>query len=447
MSAVEIRPTASKEKELYLADYAALRGDSSRDPAWLRGLRERAISNFQHLSFPGVRDEDWKYTSVAPILKVPFRSSTVPAAADLRKAGDAARRATPAGATGLVFVNGHHAADLSSGLDGRATVAALSALPDLGGRLAEPHLGRYASYDRVTFTALNQALLGDVAVIHIPKNQTVADPIHVTFVSTSEEGVTGSHTRVLVVADEGARATVVETYVGIGQQQYLTNAVTEIALGDGASVEHIKLLQESERAFHVGTTQVHQGRDSNLASIAITMGAALARNDLNVVLAGQGAACTLHGLYLTSGIQHVDNHTAIEHAAPHGTSRQVYKGILDGASRAVFNGKVFVQKDAQHTDAQQTNRNLLLSGEATIDTKPQLEILADDVKCTHGAAIGQLDEEALFYLRSRAMSEQTARSLLTYAFASEVVERITAEPLRVQLDEQLRSRLLQGGQD
>jgi Fe-S cluster assembly protein SufD len=444
MSAIDTRPAASKEKEPYLADYTTRTADHAKDPAWLRQLRQRAISRFQQLSFPTIRDEDWKYTSVAPILRVPFRASPGLKATAVREAGAAVRRAVPAGATGLVFVNGHYAADLSSAGGGPATIAALLALPDVGGRIAEPHLGRHASYDRATFTALNQALLGDVAVVHVPKGQALSEPIYLTFVANSEEGQTASHTRVLIVADEGARATVVETYVGVGDQQYFTNAVTEIAIGDGASVEHIKLLQESDRAFHIGTTDVHQGRDSSLASISITMGAALARNGLNVALDGLGANCALHGLYLTGGTQHVDNHTAIEHAAPHGTSRQVYKGILEGASRAVFNGKVVVQKDAQHTDAQQTNRNLLLSGEATIDTKPQLEILADDVKCTHGAAIGQLDEEAMFYLRSRAMSEQTARSLLTYGFASEVVERITVEALRARLDEQLRSRLLQG---
>jgi len=444
MSAVDVRPTVAKEKEPYLADYAARTRNGSTDPAWLRGLRARAISSFRQLSFPSIRDEDWKYTSVAPILRVPFRAASGVEAGEQEEAVDAARRATPAGANRLVFVNGHYAPDLSSVPSGPATVAALSALPDAGGRVAEPHVGRYANYDRATFTALNSALLGDVAVVHVPKGQTVDDPIYLTFVSNSQEGLTGSHTRVLVVADESARATVVETYLGVGEQQYFTNAVTELALGDGASVEHIKLIRESERAFHVGTTQVHQGRDSNLASVSITIGAALARNDLNVVLDGEGAACTLYGLYLTGGSQHVDNHTIIEHTKPHGTSRQVYKGILDGASRAVFNGKVIVHKDAQRTDAQQTNRNLLLSGDATVDTKPQLEIFADDVKCTHGAAIGQLDEEALFYLRSRAMSEQTARNLLTYGFASEVVARISAEPLREQLNEQLRSRLLQG---
>ncbi len=445
MSAIQARATASpREKESYFADYEALAKNGAAGPGWLRDLRSQAIARFGELSFPTTRDEDWKYTSIAPILSVPFRTARSASRADVQAADDTARRAVPAGAAQLVFVNGHYAAELSAGSGSGATVTALSALPDAGVRVAEPYFGRYAAHDRAAFTALNAALLSDVAVVHVPRGQAVAEPIYLTFVATSEDDLTASHPRVLIVLEKGASATVVETYLGVDKQRYLTNAVTEVVLGDGASVEHCKIIRESERAFHVGMTQVHQGRDSSLTSIAITMGGALARNDLNVVLDGEGASCGLYGLYVIGGGQHADNHTAIQHAKPHGTSRQIYKGILDGKSRAVFNGKVIVHQDAQKTDAKQTNRNLLLSSDAVVDTKPQLEIFADDVKCTHGAAIGQLDEEALFYLRSRGMSERTARSLLTYGFASEVVDRISVAPLRDQLDEQLRSILRQG---
>ena len=445
MSALDMRRgVAPGERESYFADYEALTKNGAAGPAWLRDLRSRAIARFGELSFPTTHDEDWKYTSVAPILNVPFKGARDLAPAEQEAATDAAARAVPQGGVHLVFVNGHYTADLSSTHKVGATVAGLSALPDVGGGLAQPHVGRYAPFDRNAFTALNSALLGDVALVHVPRNVALDEPIYLTFVSSSADDLTASHPRVLVVVDEGASATVVETYLGAANQRSFTNAITEIALRNGASVSHCKLIQESERAFHIGTTQVHQGRDSSLTSFSITMGAALTRNDLNVVLDGEGASCTLYGLYVTGDGQHADNHTSIEHTKPHGTSRQIYKGILDGKSRAVFNGKVIVHQDAQKTDAKQTNRNLLLSTDATVDTKPQLEIFADDVKCTHGAAIGQLDEEALFYLRSRAMSEQTARSLLTYGFASEVVERIGVAPLREQLNDRLRSILRQG---
>jgi Fe-S cluster assembly protein SufD len=441
VSAIQASTTAMpKEKESYLADYDSIAGNGATGPAWLRDIRARAMSTFAELRFPTIHDEDWKYTSVAPIVSVPFRSIHGP---NGQAEAASVRHLVPDRSSQLVFVNGRHSSGLSSAASDSVTVTTLSALPDAGGNVVRENLARYAPYDRTAFSALNAALLGEVAIVHVAKGRAGGE-IYLTFASISEDDLTASHPRVLVVLDEGAQATIVETYVGVAGQRYFTNAVTEIAMGDGANLEHYKLIQESDRAFHVGTTQVHQGRDSNLSSVSITMGGALARNDLNVVLDGEGASCALYGLYLTGDGQHADNHTAIEHAQPHGTSRQVYKGILDGKSRAVFNGKVIVRKDAQKTDAQQTNRNLLLSSDATIDTKPQLEIFADDVKCTHGAAIGQLDEEALFYLRSRAMSEQTARSLLTYGFASEVVNHISVAPLREQLDAQLRSLLRRG---
>jgi Fe-S cluster assembly protein SufD len=304
---------------------------------------------------------------------------------------------------------------------------------------AEAHLGKHAPATSQAFVALNTAFLKDVAVVHVPAGRIVETPIHLVFIAQGDE--IASHPRVLIVLERGAAATIVESYVGIGEGRTLSNAISEIVLADGAILTHYKLLQEPEETFHIGTTQVHQERDSVFTSFAVAVGSQLARSELNVTLAAPGADCTLNGLYVVEGSQHVDNHTAIEHAQPHGTSRQLYKGVLDGRSRAVFNGKVVVQPGAVATDAQQTNRNLILSDAALVDTKPQLEIRDNDVRCSHGATIGQLDEDQVFYLKSRGMGEHRARSLLTYGFANEVIARMKLEPIRVELDRLLLNRL------
>jgi Fe-S cluster assembly protein SufD len=309
----------------------------------------------------------------------------------------------------------------------------------------ERELGRLVPIEMNGFVALNTAFFRDGAFISIPPGVAVPEPIHVVHYSSNGPRPSASHPRNLVILGEGSTATIVETYLGGGEHRSLTNAVTEVVLGEGAVLTHCKSVSASvsgqNQAYHVGATSVRQERGSVYTSISFTAGPGLARNDLRVTLQEERADCTLLGLYLPSGSEHVDNHTVIDHAAPHGTSRQLYKGILDGRGRAVFNGRIVVRPGAQQTDARQTNKNVLLSSDATIDTKPQLEILADDVKCSHGATVGQLDPEMLFYLKSRALSGDAARALLTYGFAADVIERVKPASLRDYLAGLLAGRL------
>jgi Fe-S cluster assembly protein SufD len=305
---------------------------------------------------------------------------------------------------------------------------------------AKAHLAKIAR-DGNAFAALNAAFLEDGAFVRIPARMAVAHPIHLVFLSEPVLGPTVSHPRNLVIAEAGSQAHIVETYIGTAGELYFTNAVTEVVLDEGAALDFSKLERESDAAFHVATTEVSQGRDSSFTSHSISLGGALARNDLSVRLDAEGAGCTLNGLFIGSGTQHLDNHTLIDHAQPHGTSRELYKGIMSGQSRGVFNGRIIVRPAAQKTDAMQTNKNLLLSKEALVNSKPALEIFADDVKCRHGSTIGQLDEAALFYLRSRGIGEEDARDLLVYAFASDVASRIRVAPLRAFVEAHLGLRL------
>jgi Fe-S cluster assembly protein SufD len=288
---------------------------------------------------------------------------------------------------------------------------------------------------------LNTAFIASGAFIFIPAGVEVESPVHLLFLSDGRDASVVSFPRVLIVAESGSKATVIESYSGVAEGAYFTNAVVEINLADGARLNHYKVQRESAEAFHVATTQATLGSASSFNSTTITLGARLSRHDINVVLDHEGAECRVDGLYLVGESQHTDTHSLIDHRQPHCTSHQLYKGILDGKSRAVFNGKVFVREGAQQTDAKQTNRNLLLSNEARVDTKPQLEIFADDVKCAHGATVGQLEEEELFYLISRGLNPDLARNLLTYGFAEEVIEKIKVESIKAQLDEAVLNRL------
>jgi Fe-S cluster assembly protein SufD len=435
----------TKGTETYLAAFAARAAQTAAEPAWLAALRQKALARFAELGFPTVRLEDWKYTNVAPIVDAAFPPAPEPTPdAITAPAVERLAPSTPAAAR-LVFVDGWYAPALShtDGLPAGVQVLDLAAAARALPAVVEEHLGRYADFaaqDR-GYVALNTAFIRGGACVYVPAGRTVEAPIELVWVARAAEPAVAAQPRTLVVLERGASATVVERYVAAADSPYLANAVSELVLGDGAILTHYKLLRENARAFHVGTTAVCQRRDSVLRSFSLAMGAALARNDLHVVLSAPGADCTLDGLYVGGEAQHVDNHTAIDHAQPHGTSRQLYKGVLNGRARAVFNGKVFVRPGAQHTDAQQTNKNLLLSEHATVDTKPQLEILADDVKCSHGAAIGQLDAEALFYLRSRGIGPDLARQLLTYGFASEVLDRLPSGALRDELHHALAAWL------
>ena len=296
------------------------------------------------------------------------------------------------------------------------------------------------SYQHQAFVALNTAFLEDGAFIEIPRGVTAAAPIYILFVSTADEP-NASHPRSLILVGDNSQASIIEDYVSLGEATCFTNAVTEIIAGENSVVEHYKLQAENEQAFHISTVQVRQARSSSFTSHSISFGGSLARNDVNVALAGSGAECTLNGLYMTSNKQHVDNHTVVDHLKPHCNSRELYKGILDDRSSAVFNGSVIVRKDAQKTDARQSNKNLLLSEGATINSKPQLEINADDVKCAHGTSIGHLDEDSIYYLRSRGIGLNEARTVLTYGFANDVLNRMKVDAVRVRLECALLARL------
>jgi Fe-S cluster assembly protein SufD len=299
------------------------------------------------------------------------------------------------------------------------------------------HLGRYAKFDEHAFTALNTAFFHDGAFIYVPKGVVVEKPIHLLYVSAPHARPQAVHPRNLIVAGENSQITIVESYLGRDGDTYFTNAVTEVVAGPNAVIDHYKVQREGDAAFHVATLQVHQERASNFRSHSIALGGALVRNDVNAVLAAEGCECVLNGLTMAGGRQLIDNHTRIDHAKPNCNSHELYKAVLDGKAHGVFNGKIFVHADAQKTDAKQTNQTLLLSADATIDTKPQLEIFADDVKCTHGATVGQLDDNMIFYLRSRGIGRAAARSLLTFAFANDIISRIKVGPVRRQLEELL----------
>jgi Fe-S cluster assembly protein SufD len=430
-------------KNHYLASFAEFEnGQAAKAHPWLGAVRRDAIARFDELGFPNTRREEWKYTSVAPIARTPFKSAE-PGCNGLTVADISNYTFSEGECTQLVFVDGQYCEHLSTlkplprGVRVKSLLAALQA--DRG--LVEPHLARYAACQGNAFTALNTAFMADGAFVHLPSGAALRDIVHLLFVATHRVSPTVSHPRNLIVTGAGSRVTVVESYVGLEKGVYFTNAVTEIVAGDNSVVDHYRLQRESNNAYHIGSMQVVQQRNSSFSSHSLSLGGALVRNDFNVVLDAEGSECVLNGLHVTKGGQHIDNHTTIDHARPHCSSRELYKGILDDHSTAVFNGKIIVRKDAQKTNARQSNRNLLLSDGALVNTTPQLEIFADDVKCTHGATIGQLDGEALFYLRSRGIDESSARTLLTYAFATEILSAVKVKPIQCQIDLVLLTRL------
>ena len=421
--------------ETYLRNFEAFsKNGGAAAPDWTRSLRLSGITRFETLGFPTTRNEDWHFTSVAPIAEREFTPVTSVTG------GVTSKQIAPfvfsADWHQIVFVNGRFDPALStlSSLPDGVRVMPLALAYDELPQLVEQHLGRIASFEGHTFTALNTAFIHDGAVVHVPRDLEVARPIHLLFVSTAgaADGVT--HPRNLIVLDRCATATVIESYAGLGDGRYLTNAVTEASIGDGATLTHLKLQRESAQGYHVGTLDVRQARDSHLVSFSFATGAALSRTNIYTELRGEGCGATLNGLYLGDGEQTIDHQTRIEHVEPNCYSRELYKGILDGSSHGVFNGKVYVHPEAQKTDGKQTNNTLLLSEHAQIDTKPQLEIFADDVKCTHGATVGRLDDTSLFYMKSRGINARTARELLTYAFAADVLETIANDEVREGLE-------------
>jgi Fe-S cluster assembly protein SufD len=420
--------------ERYLTDSRTFeKGPSAAGPEWLRQVRQQALSRFSDLGFPTARrgNEKWKYTNVAPIADAAF-SYPFHVPSEVKPAST--RRIAPwhDSWASIVFVNGRYSPALSAApaaLNGaRVTNLAEAVLAD--GDVIEQHLARHAAFEDDGFAALNTAFLQDGAFVHLREGESLPSPIHLIFVTTGDAEPTASYPRTLVVVGANSRLTVIETYVSLAPGRYFTDAVTEIVLADGAQVDHYKLLLEKADAFHVGTGRVYQGRDSTFSSMSFARGAAVARNDFRVVLDGPGSSCFLNGLYVTSQTQHIDNYINIDHAKPHTTSRLLYRGILDGASRAVFGGVVLVQPGAVKADSHQEDKNLILSEEAEVDSKPSLEIYADDVKCGHGATVGTVAEDAIFYMRSRGLDPETAAAFLIKGFASEIIDAVRVQPLR-----------------
>ena len=410
---------------------------SPRNTAF-QAIRQSATNQMRELPFPTPRTEDWRFTNVAPLVQTPFEP------ADPAARIDAAQLPAPAApdALRLTFVNGWFAAQLST-ID---RLPAGLAIGNLANATLEQtlRLARIAAADEQIFTALNTALLHDGAFVLLSDNVVIQRPIEVVYLVHAEHNKVAITPRTLVVLGKNSQATVVERYAATAASSaaYFTNAVTEIALGQGAVLDHYKVQEESLQAYHLANTQVVMGPAANFTTHYVAVGGALVRNEVRVRFDGPGGEATVNGLYLAGGKQHIDNYSVIDHAQPHCASHELYKGILADQAHGVFNGKIFVRKDAQKTDAKQTNKVLLLSDSATINTKPQLEIFADDVKCTHGATIGQLDADQIFYLQSRGIPAEQARRLLTFAFANDIVGRIKIAAIRQQLEKVLVERNL-----
>lgn len=422
----------------YIARFQA-RTAAPEGARWTDPMRERALARFAGRGFPTTKEEEWRHTNIAPLRKQSFGAAPEKVAApDLEelRLGDGV-------AAELVFVNGRYAKGLSRARALPEGVALMSLAEAIVTKraLVEERLGRYADYETGSFAALNTAFFVDGAFVHVPEGARLEAPIHLIYLAGGGGAPFVVHPRTLVIVGPGAEAALVETYAGGDGETYFTNPVTEIAIGEDAGLVYHRVQRESETAYHMGTLQVDQKRNSRFHSLSVSLGGIIARTESNAVLRGEGIECVLDGVYLGRGEQLIDNHTSIDHAKPHCRSHELFKGILTDRAHGVFRGGITVRRDAQKTDAKQTNQVLLLSADATIHTKPQLEIYADDVRCTHGATVGQIDPESVFYLRSRGIDEKTARAMLVYAFAGDLVGRIEFAPLRENLEALLAARL------
>ncbi len=404
-------------------------------PAVVR-LRKSAIARFGELGFPGERNEDWKFTSVAPLVRTPL---VLPSADSDEIAARFREHLPQVGQAGLTLAmlnaNPPFVLRGSRPLPAGVVVMSLAEALVKHPELVEPYLGQAADFRQHAFAALNTAFWSEGAFVYVPAGQVVEEAIDLWSWARGPSYLW--YRRALVVLGKGSQATVIESFGGAPDNLYASNTLSEIILGDGARLDHYREQQESREAFHVAGTHVVLGRDSNFSTHYVGLGGGLVRNEVRVRFDAENGEATVNGLYLAGDSQHADNFTVIDHAKPHCASHELYKGILDGRAKGVFNGKIFVRPQAQKTDAKQTNQTLLLSDDATINTKPQLEIFADDVKCTHGATVGQLDEQQLFYLRSRGIGSEQARALLTFAFANDIVSRIKVAGLRDRLEENL----------
>ena len=407
-----------------------LQGQPPASPlTWLNQLRANAVDRVGALTVPTTRDEDWRFTDISPLTKLSFQP-----AQELPQLAPATveQWAIPEAAARLVFVDGIYAPQHSFNRAG-FTVENLATGVNRPGAGVQTHLGRHAGFEHNAFTALNTAFLHDGALIVVPRGVTLAAPVHLLYIATRKHAA--SYPRCLVIAESGSAVTVVEDFVALQNEAYFTNAVTEMALAGNAAVQHVRVQRDGAEAFHFANCAVSLAQASRYHSVSVALGARISRHNLGALLAAEGAECSIDGLALIGGAQLADSHTLIDHAMPQGVSRQLHKCIVDGAARAVFNGNIMVRAGAQRTDSSQSSRNLLLSGKARVDTKPQLEIFADDVKCAHGATVGQLDVDEVFYLKSRGLSDTAARNLLTYAFGAEVIERIPIASLRNRLEQ------------
>ncbi len=422
----------SNEINQYVEEFALFQQNgAAKSPAWVNEVRKSGLSRFTSLGFPTTKQEDWKYTNVAPIVRTPFSYSA--AAANVAPEMVASLLIPETEQHLIVFVNGHFSSahsrlnDLPSGVTVKNLIGAYSTHETI----VREHLTKYAPFQKNPFTALNTAFINDGAFVHVAAGVTVERPIHVLFLSAGRSGKpTVSHIRNLYVAEEGARVNIAHSFATDGTNNDLTNAVTEVAAKENAVMEVVKVQRESESSYHVEHLHAHQYRESNIHVFSLAIGGAIARNEMSVIIDGASTECNLNGLYITAGEQLIDHHTFMHHIHPNCPSHELFKGILMDTSRAVFNGKVYVEPEAQKTDSKQTNRNLLLSDTAVIDTKPELEIFADDVKCTHGAAVGGMNESHSFYLKTRGITEESARGILTVGFAAETTEKIRHAGLR-----------------
>jgi Fe-S cluster assembly protein SufD len=432
--------TATAGTEFRAAHEQLVAGRGRTAPDWVGELRTRGIRGFEEQGLPTLRDEDWRFTSLARLAETSF--SLGADAADVP--ADAVRPWLFPDLPGplLVFVDGRYASALSrpGGLPEGVLCTSLAEAVRSHEDVVRPHLDRLAPSRPEPLTSLNAAFLEDGLFLHVPRGVVVEGAVHALFLATEGAG-TMAHPRNLILVGETAQVSVVEDYVSLGSGASLTNAVSEVVVEDGGVCAHYVLERENEESLAVTTVHAEQGRDSQFASHSALVGGALVRNNVYPVLRGEGGWCLLNGLYVPTGRQHHDTFMVVHHASPHCDSRQFYRGILNDRARAVFSGRIVVHEGAQKTDAKQTNMNLLLSDDALIDTKPQLEIYADDVKCTHGATVGQLDAEAIFYLRARGVPEREARGLLTFAFVNEVLDRMDLEPVRATLRGELERRL------
>ena len=432
---------AVKEKSIYAEAFREFEGGRTGEPSWVAHLRAGAFGRFEELGFPTTDEEDWKYTNVAPVARKAF----MPAALEeVEVVGIETFVSAEASRSLLVFVNGVYSPEHSSreGLPAQVVAEDLgAALAGEHGEVLWEHLGRLSGEGSDAFSALNTAFIGSGALIRVPAGVVLEAPVQLLFLTAPGEHEAVSFPRVLVVAERDSRLDIIETHAAVDDSEYFTDAVVEVFVGEGARVTHYKVQDEANKAFHVASTRAEVSKDGVYDLTTVTLGARLSRHEIEVALVSPGAECHVDGLYIVGDGQHTDTHSLIDHREPNCASRQTYKGILDGKSRAVFNGRVYVHEGARGTDAQQSNKNLLLSSDARVDTKPQLEIYNDDVKCAHGATVGQLEEEELFYLLSRGLHPDLARNLLTYGFAEEIVEKIKFDSIRAQLDEAILNRL------